>query len=208
MVLPLLDSSPGLPPLLASDWSLSGKAVGGRGEDPGEACPWPAAWPGMHPSPPRGQTDSPNHLPVCLQSPSLGRERGVKKVPGRASGLSRLPELPCSSPSLSPQGLLQETDSSLAQAALPMHVLPHWPHHVTGYLSLEAQLQASLCYLPPVAPQLLLRPHFPDHGPFFSVSPGLRTIPATSGALSLLCCSSCPGPLGTLRPPGHSLAKI
>ena len=158
--------------------------------------------------PPRGQTDSPNHLPVCLQSPSLGRERGVRKVPGRAPGLSRLPELPCSSPSLSPQGLLQETDSSLAQAALPMHVLPHWPHHVTGYLSLEAQLQASLCYLPPVAPQLLLRPHFPDHGPFFSVSPGLRTIPATSGALSLLCCSSCPGPLGTLRPPGHSLAKI
>ena len=166
MVLPLLNSSPGLPPLLASDWSLSGKAVGGRGEDPGEACPCPAAWPGMHPSPPRGRTDSPNHLPVCLQSPSLGRERGVRKVPGRAPGLSRLPELPCSSPSLSPQGLLQETDSSLAQAALPMHVLPHWPHRVTGYLSLEAQLQASLCHLPPVAPQLLLRPHFPGSGPF------------------------------------------
>ena len=103
---------------------------------------------------------------MCLQSPSLGRERGVRKLPGRTPGLSRLPELPCSSPSLSPQGLLQETDTSLAQAALPMHVLPHWPHRVTGYLSLEAQLQASLCHLPPVAPQLLLRLHFPGSGPF------------------------------------------
>lgn len=94
---------------------------------------------------------------MCLQSPSLGRERGGKKVPGRTPGLSRLPELPCSSPSLSAQGLLQETDTSLAQAALPMHVLPHWPHRVTGYLSLEAQLQTSLCHLPPAAPQLLLK---------------------------------------------------
>ena len=49
---------------------------------------------------------------------------------------------------------------------LPMHVIPHWPHRVTGYLSLEAQLQASLCHLPPVAPQLLLRLHFPGSGPF------------------------------------------
>ena len=39
MVLPLLNSSPGLPPLLASDWSLSGKAVGGRGELAGPVLP-------------------------------------------------------------------------------------------------------------------------------------------------------------------------
>ena len=58
MVLPLLNSSPG----------LSGEAVGGRGEDPGEACSWPAAWPGMHPSPPRGQIDSPQTCPSCACS--------------------------------------------------------------------------------------------------------------------------------------------
>ena len=46
-----------LPPLLASDWSLSGKAVGGRGEDPGEACPCPTAWPDTETFPPCGQTE-------------------------------------------------------------------------------------------------------------------------------------------------------
>ena len=50
---------------------------------------------------------------MCLQAPSLGRERGVKKVPGRAPGLSRLPQLLSSSHSLSPQGQLHETDTSL-----------------------------------------------------------------------------------------------
>ena len=68
IVLPLLDSYPGLPPLLASDWLLSGKAVSGRGEDPGEACPCPAAWPVMHPFPPCGQTDSPQPSPSCACS--------------------------------------------------------------------------------------------------------------------------------------------
>ena len=57
-----------LPPLLASDWSLSGKAVGGRGEDPGEDWPCQAAWPVMHPFPPRRQTDSPQPSPSCACS--------------------------------------------------------------------------------------------------------------------------------------------
>ena len=158
---------------------------------------------------PRGQTDSPQHLPVCLQSPSLGRERVVKKVPGRAPGLSRLPELPCSSPSLSPQGLLQETDSSLAQAALPMHVLPHWPHRVTGYLSLEAQLQASLCYLPPVAPQLLLRLHFPGSGPFLlsfsrSENPS-RIIRGPVSSLLLLLSRASGHPPSSWAQPGQNM---
>ena len=64
-----------LPPLLASDWPLSGKAVGGRGEDPGEAWSCPAAWPVMHPSPPRGQTDSP-HLPHVPAGTLPGKGKG------------------------------------------------------------------------------------------------------------------------------------
>ena len=60
---------------VSSDWSLSGKAVGGRGEDPGEACPCPAAWPVVHPSPPHGQTDSPQPSPsgTCSHAPWEGK---------------------------------------------------------------------------------------------------------------------------------------
>ena len=43
--------------LLASDWSLPGKAASGRGEDPREACPCPTAWPDTETFPPRGQTE-------------------------------------------------------------------------------------------------------------------------------------------------------
>ena len=158
IVLPMLDSYPGLPPLLASDWSLS------------EGCWWEMGGPwrslalpscmASHASLPSSWADrfSPTISLLCLQSPSLGRERGVKKVPGRAPGPARLPQLLSSSHSLSPQGLLHETGTSLGTSCpSPRHVLPHWPHRLMGYLSLAAQLQASLCHLPPVALQLLLK---------------------------------------------------
>ena len=205
----MLDSYPGLPPLLASDWSLSEGCWWERG-GPWRSLALPSCM-ASHASLPSSWADrfSPTISLLCLQSPSLGRERGAKKVPGRAPGPSQLPQLLPSSHSLSPQGLLLQTDTSLVTGCpSPRHVLPHWPHRMTGYLSLEAQPQASLSPSPSCSPAPLEGHTFLVVVHFCSVSPGLRTLPASSGALSLLCCSSCPGPLGTLCPPGHSLAKI
>ena len=78
-----------LPPLLASDWSLSGKAVGGRGEDPGEDWPCQAAWPVMHPFPPRRQTDSPQPSPSCACSHPPWEGKGALR-----KSLAEHPDLP------------------------------------------------------------------------------------------------------------------
>ena len=215
IVLPLPDSYPGLPPLLASDWSLSEGCWWERG-GPWRSLALPSCM-ASHASLPSSWADrfSPTISLLCLQSPSLGRERGPKKVPGRAPGPARLPQLLSSSHSLSPQGLLHETGTSLGTSCpSPRHVLPH----PTTCASPLASPRDGVLVPGGPAPSLPLPPSpscspaslegctFLVMVPLCSVSPGLRTFPHHQGPC--LCCSSSPGPLGTLHPPEHSLFKI
>ena len=128
MVLPLLNSSPGLPPLLASDWSLSGKAVGGRGEDPGEACPWPAAWPGMHPPLLVGRQILPTiSLCACSHPPWEGKGALGKSLAEHLDSpdcpSSRVPHPLCLH-----RACCRRLTAPWHRLPLPMHVLLHWPH--------------------------------------------------------------------------------
>lgn len=158
-------------------------------EDPGEACPCPAVWPVMHPSPPRGQTDSPQHLPVCLQSPSLGREEGgVRKVWPKHLGSPNFPA-PCSSPSLSPAAGPAPLQHELP---LPMHVLPHWPLWPglpTPWKLLSGLLCPAALPAPLSPPRLMVVP--PAQ---FS---GLQAIHIASGLSPALLLLSSQEPLGT-----------
>ena len=76
IVLPLLDSYPGLPPLLASDWSLSGKAVGGEGRTLEKPVPAQLHGQSCIPSLLVGRQILPNHLPPVPAVTLPGKGKG------------------------------------------------------------------------------------------------------------------------------------
>ena len=164
----------------------------------------------MHPFPPRGQTDSPQPSPSCACSHPPWEGKGALR-----KSLAEHPDPPDCPSSCLPHTLClhraccSRLTPHLAQAAPPHDTCFPLASPRDGLLvpggpapSLPLPPSPSCSPAPLEGHTFLVMVHF------CSVSPGLRTLPASSGALSLLCCSSCPGPLGTLHPPWHSLAKI
>ena len=125
---------------------------------------------------------SPTISLLCLQSPSLGRERGVKKVPSRAPGPSRFPSSCLPHILCIHRACCSSLTPVLAQAAPPTTCSSPLASPPDGVLVPGSP--APSLPLPPspsCSPAPLEGRTFLVMVPFCSVSPGLRTLPHHQG---------------------------